>query len=100
MPTQDQSLINNLIQQQNSSAYAQQMASEIESTAADNHLQVARVVTAKYKIYVIILLILSVIIGVNYAPQKNKKKSDLWIKKSLRSQIKKRLERLQSISRI
>jgi hypothetical protein len=69
MPTQDQSLINNLIQQQNSSAYAQQMASEIESTAADNHLQVARVVTAKYKIYVIILLILSVIIGVNYAPQ-------------------------------
>ena len=69
MPTQDQSLINNLIQQQNSSAYAQQMASEIESTAADNHLRVARVVTAKYKIYVIILLILSVIIGVNYAPQ-------------------------------
>lgn len=69
MPTQDQSLINNLIQQQNISAYAQQMASEIESTAADNHLQVARVVTAKYKIYVIILLILSVIIGVNYAPQ-------------------------------
>ena len=69
MPTQDQSLINNLIQQQNSSAYAQQMASEIESTAADNHLQVARVVTAKYKIYVIILLILGVIIGVNYAPQ-------------------------------
>ena len=69
MPTQGQSLINNLIQQQNSSAYAQQMASEIESTAADNHLQVARVVTAKYKIYVIILLILSVIIGVNYAPQ-------------------------------
>lgn len=69
MPTQDQSLINNLIQQQNSSAYAQQMASEIESTAADNHLQVARVVTAKYKIYVIILLILSVLIGVNYAPQ-------------------------------
>jgi hypothetical protein len=69
MPTQDQSLINNLIQQQNSSAYAQQMASEIESTAADNHLQVARVVTAKYKIYVIILLILSVTIGVNYAPQ-------------------------------
>lgn len=69
MPTQDQSLINNLIQQQNSSAYAQQMASEIESTAADNHLQVARIVTAKYKIYVIILLILSVIIGVNYAPQ-------------------------------
>lgn len=69
MPTQDQSLINNLIQQQNSSAYAQQMASEIESTAADNHLQVARVVTAKYKIYVIILLILSVIIGVNYSPQ-------------------------------
>ena len=69
MPTQDQSLINNLIQQQNSSAYAQQMVSEIESTAADNHLQVARVVTAKYKIYVIILLILSVIIGVNYAPQ-------------------------------
>ncbi len=69
MPTQDQSLINNLIQQQNSSAYDQQMASEIESTAADNHLQVARVVTAKYKIYVIILLILSVIIGVNYAPQ-------------------------------
>ena len=69
MPTQDQSLINNLIQQQNSSAYAQQMVSEIESTAADNHLQVARVVTAKYKIYVIILLILSVTIGVNYAPQ-------------------------------
>lgn len=69
MPTQDQSLINNLIQQQNSSAYAQQMTSEIESTAADNHLQVARIVTAKYKIYVIILLILSVIIGVNYAPQ-------------------------------
>ena len=69
MPTQDQSLINNLIQQQNSSAYAQQMASEIESTAADNHLQVARVVTAKYKIYVIILLILSVLIGGNYAPQ-------------------------------
>lgn len=69
MPTQDQSLINNLIQQQNTSAYSQQMASEIESVSADNHLQVARVVTAKYKIYVIVLLILGVFIWVNYAPQ-------------------------------
>ena len=69
MPTQDQSLINNLIQQQNTSAYSQQMAAEVQSVASESHLQVARVVTAKYKIYVIIFLILSVIIGVNYAPK-------------------------------
>ena len=69
MPTQDQSLINNLIQQQNTSAYSQQMAAEVQSVASESHLQVARVVTAKYKIYVIILLILSVIVGANYVPK-------------------------------
>ena len=66
MPTQDQSLINNLIQQQNTSAYSQQMAAEVQNVASENHLQVARVVTAKYKVYVIVLLVLGVIIGVNY----------------------------------
>ena len=69
MPTQDQSLINNLIQQQNTSAYSQQMAAEVQSVASESYLQVARVVTAKYKIYVIILLILSVIVGANYVPK-------------------------------
>lgn len=69
MPTQDQSLINNLIQQQNTSAYSQQMAAEVQSVASESYLQIARVVTAKYKIYVIILLILSVIVGVNYVPK-------------------------------
>ena len=69
MPTQDQSLINNLIQQQNTSAYSQQMAAEVQNVASENHLQVARVVTAKYKVYVIVLLVLGVIIGVNYAPK-------------------------------
>ena len=69
MQTQDQSLINNLIQQQNTSAYSQQMAAEAQNVASENHLQVARVVTAKYKVYVIVLLVLGVIIGVNYAPK-------------------------------
>lgn len=69
MPTQDQQLINNLIQNQNSSAYAQQMAHEVQNAISDNQLEVSRVVTAKYKIYVIIILILGVVLGMNFVPQ-------------------------------
>jgi len=65
MSEQNPQLINNLLEQQKTTAYAQQLAID----DGDNQLAVTRVVTAKYKVYVIILLILSVIIGVNYAPK-------------------------------
>lgn len=69
MQQQDQQLINNLIQQQNSSAYAQEVAHEIQSNITENQMSVSRVVTAKYKVYVIIFLILIAVIGLNFGPQ-------------------------------
>ena len=57
MQQQDQQLINSLLEQQNSSAYAQQSAQD----SSDSQISISRVVTAKYKVYVIILLILSVV---------------------------------------
>ena len=65
MPEQNQQLINNLLQQQNTSAYTQQLAED----ASDNQLAVTRVVTAKYKVYVIILLVLRVLLGTKYLPE-------------------------------
>lgn len=64
MYQQDQQLINNLIQQQTSS-YQQEINHEINT---ENQLAVSRVVTAKYKVYVIILLILGVILGTKLLP--------------------------------
>jgi hypothetical protein len=54
MSEQNPQLINNLLEQQKTTAYAQQLAID----DGDNQLAVTRVVTAKYKVYVIILLIL------------------------------------------
>ena len=54
MSEQNQQLINNLLEQQKTTAYAQQLVID----DGDNQLAVTRVVTAKYKVYVIILLIL------------------------------------------
>jgi hypothetical protein len=54
MSEQNPQLINNLLEQQKSTAYVQQLAID----DGDNQLAVTRVVTAKYKVYVIILLIL------------------------------------------
>lgn len=65
MPHQDQQLINNLLQQQNTSAYAQQLASE----SRESSISVARVVTAKYKVYVIALLIFGMLLGLKVLPQ-------------------------------
>lgn len=64
MSHQDQQLINNLLQQQNTSAYAQQLAAESRESA----ISVERVVTAKYKVYVIILLIFGVVLGLTILP--------------------------------
>lgn len=64
MPEQNQQLINNLLEQQKTSAYAQQLSVD----ASDNQLAITRVVTAKYKVYVIILLILWVLLGTKYLP--------------------------------
>lgn len=61
---QQEQLINSLIEQQQTSAYQQQVNIDV----TDNQLSVARVVTAKYKVYVIILLILSVVLGTNFLP--------------------------------
>lgn len=72
MAQQDQQLINNLIQQQNTSAYAQEIAQEAQSNITENQMVISRVVTAKYKVYVIILLILLAILGMNLAPQARK----------------------------
>lgn len=65
MPEQNQQLINNLLQQQNTSAYTKQLTED----ASDNQLAVTRVVTAKYKVYVIILLVLWVLLGTKYLPE-------------------------------
>lgn len=65
MLQQDQQLINNLIEQQQTSAYQQQINLEVDS---ENQLAVTRVVTAKYKVYVIILLIVGVILGTRFLP--------------------------------
>ena len=65
MQQQDQQLINSLLEQQNSSAYAQQSAQD----SSDSQISISRVVTAKYKVYVIILLILSVILGTKFLPR-------------------------------
>lgn len=62
---QNQQLINNLIENQKTSAYQQQVALEPE----ENELLVTRVVTAKYKVYVIILLILGLLLWMTYIPQ-------------------------------
>lgn len=64
MPEQNQQLINNLLEQQKTSAYAQQLSVDV----SDNQLAITRVVTAKYKVYVIILLILWVLLGTKYLP--------------------------------
>lgn len=66
MLQQDQQLINNLIEQQQTSAYQQQINLEVDT---ENQLAVTRVVTAKYKVYVIILLILGVILGTRFLPE-------------------------------
>ena len=65
MQQQDQQLINSLLEQQNSSAYAQQSAQD----SSESQISISRVVTAKYKVYVIILLILSVILGTKFLPR-------------------------------
>ena len=65
MQQQDQQLINSLLEQQNSSAYVQQSAQD----SSESQISISRVVTAKYKVYVIILLILSVILGTKFLPR-------------------------------
>lgn len=65
MSAPDQQLITNLLEQQKSSAYAQQLSQEPQ----ENALAITRVVTAKYKVYVIILLILGVFLGTKYLPE-------------------------------
>lgn len=65
MPEQNQQLINNLLEQQKTSAYAQQLSLEPQ----ESQLAITRVVTAKYKVYVIILLILSVLLWMKYLPE-------------------------------
>ncbi len=65
MPEQNQQLINSLLEQQKTSSYAQNIAVESE----ENQLTITRVVTAKYKVYVIVLLILGVLLGTKYLPE-------------------------------
>lgn len=65
MPEQNQQLINSLLEQQKTSNHSQNIAVESE----ENQLTITRVVTAKYKVYVIILLILGVILGMKYLPE-------------------------------
>lgn len=65
MQEQNQQLINSLLEQQKTSAYAQQITVESE----ENQLTITRVVTAKYKVYVIVLLILGVFLGTKYLPE-------------------------------
>ena len=55
---ENQELINSLIEKQKTSAYSQQVAVDQE----ENQLLVSRVVTAKYKVYVAILVILGVLL--------------------------------------
>ena len=64
MSEQNPQLINNLLEQQKTTAYAQQLAID----DGDNQLAVTRVVTAKYQVYVIILLILWVLLWSKYLP--------------------------------
>lgn len=64
MQEQNQQLINNLLEQQKTSSYAQNITVESE----ENQLTITRVVTAKYKVYVIVLLILGVLLGTKYLP--------------------------------
>mgnify|MGYP001643172706 CR=1 FL=1 len=64
MSEQNPQLINNLLEQQKTTTYAQQLAID----DGDNQLAVTRVVTAKYKVYVIILLILWVLLWSKYLP--------------------------------
>ncbi|MBQ9553644.1 hypothetical protein IJU97_01410 [bacterium] len=64
MQEQNQELINSLIEKQKTTAYSQQVAMDPE----ENQLLVSRVVSAKYKVYVIILLILGVLLGTTYLP--------------------------------
>jgi hypothetical protein len=61
---ENQELINSLLEKQKTSAYSQQVAMDPE----ENQLLITRVVSAKYKVYVIILLILGVLIGTTYLP--------------------------------
>lgn len=65
MPEQNQQLINSLLEQQKTSNHSQNIVVESE----ENQLTITRVVTAKYKVYVIILLILGVILGMKYLPE-------------------------------
>ncbi len=53
-----------MLEQQKSTAYVQQLARD----DSDNQLAITRVVTAKYKVYVIILLILWVLLWTKYLP--------------------------------
>ena len=64
MSEQNPQLINNLLEQQKTTAYVQQLTRDSD----DNQLAVTRVVTAKYKVYVIILLILWVLLWTKYLP--------------------------------
>jgi len=61
---ENQELINNLLEKQKTSAYSQQVARDSE----ENQLLITRVVTAKYKVYVIILLIIGLLLGTTYLP--------------------------------
>lgn len=65
MTQQNQEIINNLLEQQKTSTYAKQLALDKDEA----QMSVTRVVTAKYKVYVIFLLILGVILGTQYLPK-------------------------------
>ena len=54
MQEQNPQLLNNLLEQQKNTAYIK----ELSEDTSENQLSITRVVTAKYKVYVIILLIL------------------------------------------
>ena len=58
MQEQNPQLINNLLEQQKNTAYIK----ELSEDTSENQLSITRVVTAKYKVYVIILLIIWILI--------------------------------------
>ena len=106
MQEQNPQLINNLLEQQKNTAYIK----ELSEDTSENQLSITRVVTAKYKVYVIILLILWVLLGTRYLPQayqyfeatqaleekKNKELNDLKAEIANLEQSKVQLEDLQN----
>ena len=106
MQEQNPQLINNLLEQQKNTAYIK----ELSEDTSENQLSITRVVTAKYKVYVIILLILWVLMGTRYLPQayqyfeatqaleekKNKELNDLKAEIANLEQSKVQLEDLQN----